>query len=85
MANWNFLGLAITVVLKSMILSGKYYSYDCSRHTRHDSIMADQCAGQWFLYICGIDDVSDIEVVLQGYGVLYQLVFTAWHEGLITD
>lgn len=42
-----------------ILFAGKYFNYDCSRHARHStSVMADQCAGQWILSVCDIDDVS---------------------------
>lgn len=39
---------------------GSYYNYDCSSGGHHDSIMADQLAGHWFLKASGLqdDDVS---------------------------
>lgn len=33
--------------------NGKYYSYDSSRSSHHDSIMSDQLAGFWYLRLCG--------------------------------
>lgn len=36
--------------------NGKYYNYDCSTSGYHDSIMADQLAGNWYLKAAGIFD-----------------------------
>jgi non-lysosomal glucosylceramidase len=33
--------------------NGKYYNYDSSRSSHHDSIMSDQLAGFWYLRLCG--------------------------------
>lgn len=33
--------------------NGRYYNYDCSNSSYHDSIMADMCCGHWFLRCCG--------------------------------
>jgi len=33
--------------------NGKYYNYDSSPSRHHDSIMADQLAGFWYLRLCG--------------------------------
>lgn len=33
--------------------NGKYYNYDSSSSTHHDSIMTDQLAGFWYLRLCG--------------------------------
>ncbi|KAM9509587.1 non-lysosomal glucosylceramidase isoform 1-T1 [Guaruba guarouba] len=35
--------------------NGKYYNYDSSGSDGSNSIMSDQCAGQWFLGACGLD------------------------------
>lgn len=38
--------------------NGLYYNYDSSSSVHHNSIMADQLAGQWFLKASGIPDNS---------------------------
>ncbi|RUS80876.1 hypothetical protein EGW08_011347 [Elysia chlorotica] len=38
--------------------NGSYYNYDSSTSGYHDSIMADQLAGQWFLKASGLPDNS---------------------------
>ncbi|NXF27060.1 GBA2 glucosylceramidase, partial [Rhodinocichla rosea] len=38
-----------------MLWNGKYYNYDSSGSDTSVSIMSDQCAGQWFLGACGLD------------------------------
>lgn len=40
---------------------GKYYNYDSSGSDTSSSIMSDQCAGQWFLGACGLDQ-GELEV-----------------------
>jgi non-lysosomal glucosylceramidase len=35
--------------------NGKYYKYDCSNSNYNDSIMADMCAGHWYLRSCGLN------------------------------
>jgi uncharacterized protein (DUF608 family) len=37
--------------------NGKYYNYDCSSSAHHDSIMADQLAGQWYTKACGLSSI----------------------------
>ncbi|KAM4878822.1 non-lysosomal glucosylceramidase [Sylvia borin] len=39
-----------------MLWNGKYYNYDSSGSDTSSSIMSDQCAGQWFLGACGLDE-----------------------------
>ncbi|KAK0057638.1 non-lysosomal glucosylceramidase [Biomphalaria pfeifferi] len=36
--------------------NGSYYNFDCSRSIYHDSIMADQLAGYWFLKASNLPD-----------------------------
>ncbi|PVD19748.1 hypothetical protein C0Q70_20239 [Pomacea canaliculata] len=38
--------------------NGRYYDYDTSNSGHHDSIMADQLAGHWFLKASGLEDDS---------------------------
>jgi non-lysosomal glucosylceramidase len=37
--------------------NGTYYHYDSRPRGRHDSIMADQAAGQWYAGACGLEPV----------------------------
>ena len=41
---------------------GKYYNYDSSNSKYHNSIMADQMAGQWYLRACDLEQSADGEV-----------------------
>ncbi|XP_015703851.1 non-lysosomal glucosylceramidase [Coturnix japonica] len=44
-----------------LLWNGKYYNYDSSGSSTSSSIMSDQCAGQWFLGACGLDQ-KELEV-----------------------
>jgi len=37
--------------------NGQYYNYDSSASYHHDSIMADQLAGQWYAKACGLKSI----------------------------
>jgi non-lysosomal glucosylceramidase len=37
--------------------NGRYFAYDASRSRHHDSIMADQLAGQWYARACGLPSI----------------------------
>jgi len=37
--------------------NGEYYNYDSSSSAHHDSIMADQLAGQWYAKACGLKPI----------------------------
>lgn len=66
-------------VLKSAVTSyqtklwnGEYFNYDSNPHSNHhDSVMADQCAGQWFLLASNIADVLPEEQILSSLRKVY--------------
>lgn len=37
--------------------NGRYYDFDSSNARHHDSIMADQLAGQWYMRACGLPSI----------------------------
>ena len=37
--------------------NGRYYDFDTSTAKHHDSIMADQLAGQWYMRACGLPSI----------------------------
>lgn len=39
---------------ESKLWNGRYFNYDSSASRQHDSIMADQMAGQWYTRACGL-------------------------------
>nr|XP_055055950.1 non-lysosomal glucosylceramidase [Misgurnus anguillicaudatus] len=39
-----------------LLWNGKYYNYDSSGRSLSNSVMSDQCAGQWFLRASGLGD-----------------------------
>ncbi|KAM3909775.1 non-lysosomal glucosylceramidase-like, partial [Leptodactylus fuscus] len=39
---------------EKLLWNGKYYNYDCGDQSYYNSVMSDQCAGQWFLRACGL-------------------------------
>ncbi|XP_046562638.1 non-lysosomal glucosylceramidase-like [Haliotis rubra] len=41
---------------ETKLWNGRYYNYDSSTSGHHDSLMADQLAGQWFLRASGLQD-----------------------------
>lgn len=40
----------------TLVITGKYYNYDSSGQNMSNSVMSDQCAGQWFLRASGLGD-----------------------------
>uniref|UniRef100_H3AXX8 Non-lysosomal glucosylceramidase n=1 Tax=Latimeria chalumnae TaxID=7897 RepID=H3AXX8_LATCH len=51
------LGWSLLMLTGSLcLISGKYYNYDNSGKCYSNSVMSDQCAGQWFLRACDLGD-----------------------------
>ena len=46
-------------VYEEKLWNGRYFHYDSSRSRQHDSIMADQLAGQWYARACGLPTIVD--------------------------
>jgi non-lysosomal glucosylceramidase len=42
---------------EEQLWNGEYYNYDSSDSHQHDSIMADQLAGQWYARACGLPPI----------------------------
>ena len=45
-------------------LAGIYYNYDSSTNKYHNSIMADQMAGQWYLKACDLGQSPSDRVMI---------------------
>ncbi|XP_037116133.1 non-lysosomal glucosylceramidase-like isoform X1 [Syngnathus acus] len=45
-----------SVAFEKLLWNGKYYNYDSSGRDLSNSIMSDQCAGQWFLRASGLGE-----------------------------
>uniref|UniRef100_A0A3Q2XUW4 Non-lysosomal glucosylceramidase n=1 Tax=Hippocampus comes TaxID=109280 RepID=A0A3Q2XUW4_HIPCM len=50
-----------SVAFDKLLWNGKYYNYDSSGRDLSNSIMSDQCAGQWFLRASGLGE-GDFQV-----------------------
>lgn len=46
---------------ESLLWNGESYDYDASDNRTHDSIMADQLAGDWYARACGLPGIVPIE------------------------
>ncbi len=52
--------------------NGRYYDYDASRSRQHDSIMADQLAGQWYARACGLPGIVPPEHARRALQTVYE-------------
>lgn len=44
---------------ETKLWNGQYYNYDGSRSRQHNSIMADQLAGQWYAHACNLSPIVE--------------------------
>lgn len=51
--------------------NGRYFNYDSSRSRQHDSIMADQMAGQWYARACGLEPIANPQYVRSALTTVY--------------
>ena len=59
---------------------GQYFNYDGSENEHHNSIMAGQCAGQWYLRACGIGGQTDGEDAVSQISQSFFMFFKYFHS-----
>lgn len=68
-----------------LLWNGKYYNYDCGEQEYYNSVMSDQCAGQWFLRACGLgrgqDEVFPAAHVLSALRTIFELNVKQFADG----
>ncbi|XP_038646682.1 non-lysosomal glucosylceramidase [Scyliorhinus canicula] len=68
-----------------ILWNGKYYNYDSSKKCYSNSVMSDQCAGQWFVRACGLGE-GEYEVfpkthVLSALKTIFELNVMSFANG----
>jgi len=61
--------------------NGRYFNYDSSRSRHHDSIMADQLAGQWYALACGLPPVVAPEQARSALRTVYEYNVQRFQSG----
>ncbi len=61
--------------------NGRYYNYDSSRSRQHDSIIADQLAGQWYALACGLPGVVNRHQALSALKTVFDFNVMRLHKG----
>jgi non-lysosomal glucosylceramidase len=56
---------------QARLWNGRYFNYDSSRSRHHDSIMADQLAGQWYSRACGLPSIVESAQVRSALLTIY--------------
>jgi non-lysosomal glucosylceramidase len=69
-------------VYEAKLWNGRYYKYDSSESKTHDSIMADQFAGQWYLGYMG-QSVLPADHIRQGLRTIYENNVLKFGDGQI--
>ncbi|XP_061171988.1 non-lysosomal glucosylceramidase-like [Saccostrea echinata] len=71
------------VSYQEKLWNGSYYNYDCSKGGHHDSVMADQLAGHWFLKASGLqdDDLFPPDRVLSSLKRIFQNNVMMFEDG----
>lgn len=52
--------------------NGKYFNYDASDSPYHDTIMADQLAGQWYARVCGLPPITKEEHIQKALSTVFE-------------
>jgi non-lysosomal glucosylceramidase len=59
------------VAYEQKLWNGRYFNYDSSRSQQHDSIMADQLAGEWYARACGLPPVVKREQAISALQTIF--------------
>jgi len=71
-----------TEAYQEHLWNGRYFNYDCSSNQKYrTSVMADQCAGQWFLEASNIADILPEEKVNSALKTVYDLNVMSYANG----
>jgi non-lysosomal glucosylceramidase len=59
----------------------EYYDYDASSSYHHDSIMADQLAGQWYAQACGLASIVPDAHALSAFKKIFDFNVKMFEDG----
>ena len=63
--------------------NGRYYDFDSSTSRHHDSIMADQLSGQWYMHVCGLPRIVPEKNELSALQTIYNFNVLRFQLGQI--
>jgi len=66
---------------ESKLWNGQYFNYDSSQSKQHDSIMADQLAGQWYARACGLGNIVKPEHTRRALKTIFENNVMAFNQG----
>jgi non-lysosomal glucosylceramidase len=68
---------------ENKLWNGRYYNYDSSRSTYHNSIMADQLAGYWYAQACGLPPFITSEHARSSLQTVFEFNVKRFQDGKI--
>lgn len=68
-------------VYEEKLWNGSYFDYDASTSKHHDSVMADQLAGQWYALACGLEGIVPAEKAKLALQKVYESCVMGYREG----
>jgi non-lysosomal glucosylceramidase len=66
---------------EAQLWNGRYYDYDSGAAPNHNSVMADQLAGQWYAGALGLPDVAPSEHIESALRTVYELNVMGFQGG----
>jgi non-lysosomal glucosylceramidase len=66
---------------ESHLWNGEYYQYDSSQSQHHDSIMADQLAGEWYVAACNLPSIVPHDHAVKAFKKIYDFNVKQYYEG----
>ena len=82
-ARWQGIYDKGKIAYETKLWNGRYYNYDSSRSPQHDSIMADQLAGQWYALACGLPEVVDRQHARSALKTVFDYNVMRLHKGTL--
>ena len=68
---------------EELLWTGEYYAYDASSSRQHNSIMADQLAGQWYAKACGLPSIVPEDHARSALKKVFDFNVMQFEEGLM--
>jgi non-lysosomal glucosylceramidase len=66
---------------KEILWNGEYFNFDSSSSMYHNSIMADQLAGQWYAELTGLDPITDPAFIESSLHTIYKYNVMGFENG----
>ncbi len=80
-ARWRAIYARGRAAYAAKLWNGRYFNYDSSRSRQHDSLMADQLAGQWYALACGLPGVVDPQQARSALKTVFEVNVMQVHKG----